>query len=87
MLDVGPTVAEKLTAEGLTKLHYVRFGDKFVLHPRDFVLGSTLNRLGLPKKPCRLCYFTVVVGASGADYRNSDWRPPRVYRMPYVGAF
>jgi len=49
MLDVGPTVAEKLTAEALTKLHYVRFGDKFVLHPRDFVLGSTLEWLRLPK--------------------------------------
>jgi len=49
MLDIGPTVSEKLTAEALTKLHYVRFGDKFVLHPRDFVLGSTLEWLRLPR--------------------------------------
>ncbi len=49
MLDVGSTVTENLTAEALTKLHYVRFGDKFVLHPRDFVLGSTLEWLRLPK--------------------------------------
>lgn len=49
LLDVGPTVSEKLTAEALTKLHYVRFGDKFVLHPRAFVLGSTLEWIRLPK--------------------------------------
>jgi dCTP deaminase len=49
MLDVGPTVSETLTAEALTKLHYVRFGDKFVLHPRAFVLGSTLEWIRMPK--------------------------------------
>jgi dCTP deaminase len=49
MLDVGPTVSETLTAEALTKLHYVRFGDKFFLHPRAFVLGSTLEWIRMPK--------------------------------------
>jgi dCTP deaminase len=49
LLDVGPTVSETLTAEALTKLHYVRFGDKFVLHPRSFVLGSTLEWIRMPK--------------------------------------
>ncbi len=49
ILDVGPTVSESLTAEALTKLHYVRFGDKFVLHPRAFVLGITLEWIRLPR--------------------------------------
>lgn len=49
LLDIGPTVSETLTAEALTKLHYVRFGDKFVLHPRAFVLGSTLEWIRMPK--------------------------------------
>lgn len=49
LLDVGPTISEKLTAEALTKMHYVRFGDKFVLHPRAFVLGSTLEWIRMPK--------------------------------------
>jgi dCTP deaminase len=48
MLDIGPTVSETLTAEALTKLHYIRFGDKFVLHPRSFVLGSTLEWIRMP---------------------------------------
>lgn len=48
LMDIGPTVSEKLTSESLSKLHYVRFGDKFVLHPRTFVLGVTLEWLRLP---------------------------------------
>jgi len=31
-----------------TKTHYVRFGDKFILHPRSFVLGTTLEWIRLP---------------------------------------
>lgn len=49
MLDVGSTVSEGFTADALTRLHYVPFGDKFVLHPRDFVLGSTLEWLRMPR--------------------------------------
>lgn len=49
VLDVGPKVSEALTSEALSKLHYVRFGDKFVLHPRAFVLGSTLEWIRMPK--------------------------------------
>ncbi len=33
---------------GLTKLHFVPFGDAFTLHPRGFVLGITLEWLRLP---------------------------------------
>ncbi len=32
----------------LTKSHYVRFGDSFLLHPRNFVLGVTLEWIRLP---------------------------------------
>ncbi len=32
-----------------TKTHYVRFGDVFILHPRSFVLGITLEWIRLPK--------------------------------------
>ena len=33
----------------LTKLYYVPFGEKFILHPRTFVLGITLEWVRLPK--------------------------------------
>ena len=34
--------------EQIAKAHYVRFGDRFILHPRNFVLGITLEWLRLP---------------------------------------
>ncbi|MGO8744835.1 MAG: dCTP deaminase [Thermoguttaceae bacterium] len=33
----------------LTKRHYVPFGSPFILHPRSFVLGATLEWIRLPK--------------------------------------
>jgi len=33
----------------LTKRHFVRFGEAFVLHPRSFVLGVTLQWIRLPR--------------------------------------
>jgi dCTP deaminase len=33
----------------LTKTHYRRFGDKFILHPRCFVLGVSLEWVRFPK--------------------------------------
>ena len=41
--DAGPEVAASRT-----KLHFVPFGEKFVLHPGRFVLGVTLEWLRLP---------------------------------------
>ena len=32
-----------------TKNHYVRFGDSYFLHPRSFVLGTTLEWIRLPR--------------------------------------
>ena len=34
----------------LTKMHYVPFGSRFILHPGNFVLGVTLEWIRLPKK-------------------------------------
>lgn len=34
----------------LTKSHYVPFGDHYILHPKTFVLGITLEWIRLPKK-------------------------------------
>jgi len=34
----------------ITKSHYVRFGDQYYLHPRNFVLGITLEWLRFPSK-------------------------------------
>jgi dCTP deaminase len=49
VLDVGDNPTGGLSERALTKTHYVRFGDKFILHPRSFVLGSTLEWVRLPK--------------------------------------
>lgn len=49
VLDVGTTMDGKLSAEALTTHHYVRFGTKFILHPRSFVLGTTLEWIRIPK--------------------------------------
>ncbi len=32
-----------------TRTHFVPFGDEFILHPRSFVLGTTLEWIRLPK--------------------------------------
>ena len=48
-MDIGPDVAEDLNETALTRMHYVRFGDKFVLHPHSFVLGITMEWIRLPK--------------------------------------
>ena len=44
-LEVGQDLAEAQLAE----THYVPFGEKYLLHPRSFVLGITLEWLRLPK--------------------------------------
>lgn len=49
VLDVS---AQQCAAPGenrLTKRHYVPFGADFILHPRCFVLGATLEWVRLPK--------------------------------------
>lgn len=48
VLDVGDEVSGKLSAEALSKSHFVPFGETFFLHPRSFVLGSTLEWIRMP---------------------------------------
>jgi len=45
---VGSNPSERQQALGRSKEHFVRFGEKFVLHPGRFVLGVTLEWLRLP---------------------------------------
>jgi dCTP deaminase len=40
---------EGADARFLSKMHFVRFGDTFVLHPQQFILGVTLEWIRLPK--------------------------------------
>ena len=43
-----PIIDVKREQEGLTELVEVEDGDPFILHPGEFVLGSTLERVKLP---------------------------------------
>ena len=43
-----PYIDVKREQEGLTELVEVEDGDPFILHPGEFVLGSTLERITLP---------------------------------------
>ena len=47
-LDVYEGTAHPPSEFRLTKLHYVAFGDPFILHPRAFVLAVTLEWIRLP---------------------------------------
>lgn len=41
-------IGDKKSEEAISKEHYVRFGDHFVLHPGQFVIGITLEWLKFP---------------------------------------
>lgn len=41
-------VGDSRSEEGISKEHYIRFDDYFVLHPGNFVIGITLEWLKLP---------------------------------------
>ena len=43
-----PYIDVKLPMEDLTELVEVKPDDAFILHPGEFVLGSTLERVGIP---------------------------------------
>jgi dCTP deaminase len=47
-LEVARPGEDPANEVGLTKLHYVPFGQDFTLHPGSFVLGITLEWLRLP---------------------------------------
>ena len=46
--DTTPFIDPKLSQEDLTELVEVTEGGAFILHPGEFVLGSTLERVALP---------------------------------------
>jgi dCTP deaminase len=46
--DTTPFIDPKLPQEDLTELVEVADGNAFILHPGEFVLGSTLERVALP---------------------------------------
>jgi dCTP deaminase len=46
--DTTPFIDPKLAQEDLTELVEVADGKAFILHPGEFVLGSTLERVALP---------------------------------------
>ncbi|OIP02519.1 MAG: dCTP deaminase [Armatimonadetes bacterium CG2_30_66_41] len=43
-----PEQDEKTHEVELTKLHYVRYGSRYLLHPGNFVLGATLEWIRVP---------------------------------------
>lgn len=43
------SIDDQPSSSQLTKTHYVPFGNEYVLHPRSFVLSSTLEWLRIPK--------------------------------------
>ncbi|MBM4327000.1 MAG: dCTP deaminase [Deltaproteobacteria bacterium] len=48
LIDVYAKSEEKPTEAKLSKFHYVPFDESFVLHPKAFVLGVTLEWIRLP---------------------------------------
>src|SRR5436190_22496481 len=46
--DTTPFIDPKLAQEDLTELVEVAEGNAFILHPGEFVLGSTFERIALP---------------------------------------
>lgn len=48
ILDIEKEGGDINKQKRLMESHYVPFGKKFILHPRDFVLGSTLEWIKLP---------------------------------------
>ena len=48
VLDISGEAGGYPSEAKLSKTHYVPFGKDFILHPRDFVLGITLEWIRLP---------------------------------------
>lgn len=48
VLDIDDTNEDINKQKRLMDSHYVPFGKKFILHPRDFVLGVTMEWIKLP---------------------------------------
>lgn len=48
ILDIEDEKKDINKQKRLMESHYIQFGSKFILHPRDFVLGITLEWIRLP---------------------------------------
>lgn len=49
LLDIGDAAPGGRSEQRLTKTRYVRFGERYILHPRDFVLAVTLEWIRIPR--------------------------------------
>jgi len=47
-VEIGKNKGDKVNDGALTKEHYARFNDYFVLHPGQFVIGTTLEWMRFP---------------------------------------
>lgn len=50
IFDIYKAESDIPSESKLTKSHYVPFGEHYILHPKTFVLGITLEWIRLPKK-------------------------------------
>jgi len=50
VLEVASENVPRSYEPQMTVKHYVRFDDKFILHPRSFVLAATLEWIRMPRK-------------------------------------
>ena|SRR5665213_1848636 len=48
VLDVSQSSGNQIGEHQLIKRHYIPFGDKYIIHPGNFVLGVTLEWIRLP---------------------------------------
>jgi dCTP deaminase len=49
VLDVSEDETKQPTEYQMTLKHYVRFGERFILHPQSFVLAGTLEWIRMPR--------------------------------------
>src|SRR5437660_1871534 len=45
---IQPRIDQRVSASASARMHHVRFGDDFVLHPRSFALACTIEWLRIP---------------------------------------
>ena len=81
-----PYIDVKQPMEDLTELVEVKPDDAFILHPGEFVLGSTLEEVGIPPT-WRPGSRARALGAAGADDPLDGGVPrPGVHRACHAGA-
>ena len=66
-----------------TKTQYVPFGDRYVLHPRSFVLGITGSG-SVSAEPCCVSGWAIKLGQTGPDHSHGGRRASGVLRLPCI---